>query len=60
VQVLKRRLSLMVSPFAGYPPKDAWPNAVFVDSSQTPTWLKDEIAEERLRRGKWRDLEIRD
>lgn len=59
-QVLKRRLSLMVSPFAGYPPKDAWPNAVFVDSSQTPTWLKDEIAEERLRRGKWRDLEIRD
>jgi hypothetical protein len=50
----------MVSPFAGDPPKDAWPNAVFVDSSQTPTWLKDEIAEERLRRGKWRDLEIRD
>jgi len=59
-QVLKERLSMMISPFEGYPPRDPWPNAVPVDTHAYPTWLLDEMEEKRLRRGKWRDLDIRD
>jgi len=59
-QVLKERLSTMISPFEGYPARDPWPNAVPVDNRDIPTWLQDENTEKRLRRGKWRDLDIRD
>ena len=59
-KVLKERLSMMISPFEGYPARDPWPNAVPVDTHAHPTWLLDEMEEKRLRRGKWRDLDIRD
>lgn len=59
-QVLKERLSTMISPFEGYPVRDPWPNAVPVDTHAHPTWLLDEMEEKRLRRGKWKDLDIRD
>jgi len=61
-QVLKERLSMMISPFEGYPKPLKWPNAVKRPGpkEKLPTWLEDEMDEKRLRRGKWRDLEIRD
>jgi len=58
-QVLKERLSMMISPFEGYPKPDPWPYAKQQDVS-IPTWLQDELDEKKLRRGKWKDLEIRD
>jgi len=59
-QVLKERLSMMISPFDGYPAPERWPNAGQFKPWETETWLEDEIMEKRLKRGKWRDLDIRD
>ena len=51
---------MMISPFDGYPAPERWPNAGQFKPWKTETWLEDEIMEKRLKRGKWRDLDIRD
>ena len=60
LQVLKERLSTMISPFDGYPAPERWPNAGQFKPWETETWLEDEIMEKRLKRGKWKDLDVRD
>ncbi|XP_074644133.1 large ribosomal subunit protein mL38-like [Tubulanus polymorphus] len=53
-EILKKRLK-MISPFEDYPKRLKYPN-IFHVPNHVPTWKKDELAKERLRLGKYKDL----